>query len=399
MEFNEKMMERINNLRDTLNFIEPKKVPTFLLYTTWPFGYAGVKYKDVYDDPQTAAKYYTKFMDEIEIDISYFGGNRNTPIGAYKALGADLYEWAPDGVAITHRQTGEYFLGPEDYPMIVDDYEYVNNEYLVKKRFPIFNEPKEVVMKALKEAAEDVRKLQATNALAMEKVNEIGMITVLASGLHAAPSFVNPFNRIFDNLRGIPNALADLRRRPEQVIEACDAIMAVLAKGFTDDKEKIRKSFEGLPLVFGNTILHSEGFVADKWFDKFYFNNFKKYCEPYMECGAKYFVMGEGKFLRTLDRYQDLPKGSVWIQLDEDDPDEAFKVLGDYQTLCIGITYDVLKYGTEQQVKDTVKASIDKYAPGGGYVFMHNKCLLSPTDVNSDNVRTAYNYAAEYGRK
>ncbi len=39
------------NINDALNFIDPQKIPVGIELITWPFGYAGVTYKQVMNKP------------------------------------------------------------------------------------------------------------------------------------------------------------------------------------------------------------------------------------------------------------------------------------------------------------------------------------------------------------
>jgi len=210
-----------------------------------------------------------------------------------------------------------------------------------------------------------------------------------------APMFYSPFNTLFDNVRGIKDSLADLRRRPDKVKAAVDVIKANAGQSAVKPDDYLNRD----PVPLSMTIYHSECFLSEKQFDELYFQGFKEMALPYMEKGAKYFLKGEGKFLNTIDRYKELPKGSMVFMLDQDDPFEAYKHIGGYHTLASGITLDLLKSGTKQQCIDFVKKCFDTFAPGGGFIFLPNKPLLSANDVNVDNLLAVYQFANEYGKK
>jgi hypothetical protein len=46
-----------------------------------------------------------------------------------------------------------------------------------------------------------------------------------------------------------------------------------------------------------------------------------------------------------------------------------------------------------------VKKCYDTFAPGGGFVFAPPKSLVSPGDVNDENIIATYQFANEYGKK
>ena len=118
-----------------------------------------------------------------------------------------------------------------------------------------------------------------------------------------------------------------------------------------------------------------------------------------MEKGAKYFLKGEGAFLNTIERYKELPKGSMLILLDQDDPFEAYKLIGSHQTLAAGPNLDLLKAGTKQQCIDYTKKCFDTFAPGGGFIFCPPKSIVAPSDVTDENVVAVYEFANEYAKK
>ncbi|MDR2957526.1 MAG: hypothetical protein LBU61_05010, partial [Coriobacteriales bacterium] len=111
------------------------------------------------------------------------------------------------------------------------------------------------------------------------------------------------------------------------------------------------------------------------------------------------FLKGEGHFLNTIDRYRRFPKGSVVFMLDQDDPFEAYKAIGDWQSLATGITVDLLQIGSVQQCTDFVKRAFDTFAPGGGFIFMPNKPLLCADDAKTENLIAVYETANELSRQ
>lgn len=94
-----------------------------------------------------------------------------------------------------------------------------------------------------------------------------------------------------------------------------------------------------------------------------------------------------------------MPKGSMIFLLDEDDPFEVYKSIGDWATIGTGIDSSLMKFGTKQQCIDYVKKCVDTFAPGGGFWFMPSKPLLCDNDVKIENLRAVYETINEYGRK
>ena len=388
--------QRVQNLVDATSFREPDKVPVGIETIYWPFEYAGVKLADVVDDPLRLAETYTKYLDDIELDYYTMAMGPSHPIRAHEALGSLQYHLADDGTTIEHTQTKEQYMSADEYDQLIDDYRNFTRNVMTKRNYTAFQGSEAQAYEALKKAALAYKDHALATQLINQKVEEKQIVPLNPMGAtDLAPAYYAPFNALFDNLRGVKDALVDLRRRPEKVQAFLDMMAAQPGPPPLDPDAYLGKD----PIPAAWTIYHSECFLNNQQFDELYFQGFKKLALPYMEKGAKYFLKGEGLFLNTLDRFRELPKGSMIIILDQDDPFEAFKLIGDYHTLATGINMDLLKGGTKQQCLDYVKRCFDTFGPGGGFIFTPQKPLISAKDVNIDNLVAVYEFANEYGRK
>ncbi|MCL1913774.1 MAG: hypothetical protein FWG10_07855 [Eubacteriaceae bacterium] len=385
--------ERRQSFIDAISFNEPKKVPIGAEILMWPFSSHGGTYLDVMGNPDATVSAYTAFMDEVPLDYIAMGVGVSHSVTMHKILGSKAYTISSDGTTLQHMQSQLDFISVEDYQKVIDDlYGFMSEEW-IQKNYPALNVPdKAQAYASLKEAAIEYKKFVETNDRIREnvfgdrqKLNFYGPETVRYS---------SNLNTLFDNLRGIPNTLLDIRRRPEIVDAACQAIFASKAP-LPDPKDYIGKP----PLPLGSTVYHSECFLSPPLFDKYFFNDFRKLYMPYMEAGVKFFVKGEGHFLNTIDRYRSIPKGSCVFMLDEDDAFEVHKAIGDWQVIGAGITADLLRFGDVQKCKDYVSKCFDTFAPGGGFIFLQNKPLLCGGDASLDVLREVYQFADELSRK
>ena len=390
MNMEEVREERRQNLIDALCFREPKKVPIGAEVLSWPFAYAGVTYADVIDDPEAIAREYVKFLDVISLDYMW-GGGISQPLKAYHALGNYSYKIGSDGVVVVHLQPEIEFMGDDEYPeLIANPAEF--RKKLARRRFGVFQLPKAEAYEKLKEALIELDKWATANALISKYVyEEKGIVPIAGAPLR----FTSPLTMIFDRYRGMRDTLLDFRRRPEMLKEACSVMLEQMK---SDLKAFDPKDFTS-PYPLANTVYHVECFISPKQFDEYFFDPFMELMLPFMEAGLKFFVKGEGQFLNTIDRYRKLPRGAVVFMLDEDDPFEIYKAIGDWQSIGAGITADLLKMGTVEQCTDFVKKCFDTFAPGGGYIFMQNKPLLCASDAKIENLIAVYETANELSRK
>ena len=378
---------RIRNIIDATSFREPERVPIGTEIITWAFSYAGVTYKEVMDDPVRTAAAFTKIYDDVEVDCLYSPGI-SFPVKALQTLGVMHYTLSSDDTCLVNNQTIMKFMEAGEYPQMTADPRGFQVETFVRRNVPAFGLEKKEAYAKLVEALQAFKPFYLANQMIINNLVEDRQL--LPFGGSKLPNFEGPFSLLFNSLRGIRDSLVDLKRRPEAVREAVTAI-------WEQSKTKFRldpKDFTS-PYPFGRTSYHPECFLSPSWYDELYFSQFKEACLPFMEAGMKFYLKGEGRFLNTVDRFRQLPRGSMLICVDEDDPFEVHKAIGDWQSIAAGITIDLIQNGTKQQCIDYVRKSFDTFAPGGGFVFMINKPLLCPRDVKLENFFAVYETANE----
>ncbi|MCL1912715.1 MAG: hypothetical protein FWG10_02215 [Eubacteriaceae bacterium] len=384
--------QRKQNFVDAISFKEPKKVPVGAEVIMWPLTYRGGTYLDVIDDPDRTVEEYIAFLDDVPLDYIAMSPGISHSVRMHETLGSKSYVIARDGTTLQHAQGELSFIAAEEYPKIIDDLENFASDEWVKRNFPALNvDSPDEAYESLKKAASIFKVFTNTNRRITNNIfEERGILNLTDS---TSVRFGSNLNTLFDHLRGIPATLSDLRRRPELVDAACAAIKAT--KSFPYDV----KDYIGKPHPLGSATYHSECFLSPPLFDKYFFNDFRDACMPFMEAGVKFWIKGEGQFLNTLDRYRQLPQGSVVFMLDEDDPFEVHKQIGDWCSIGAGITADLLRMGSIEKCKDYVKKCFDTFAPGGGFIFLQNKPLLCGGDATPEVIRAVYELADELSRK
>ena len=398
--------QRCQNILDATNFVEPDKVPVGMDYLNWPYGYAGVHLDEVIHDPEANADAYCKFMNDIEFDFTMNPGYYFA-YDAYEALGSDAYLLTEDRCTVQHNQATHKFMDFEEYEILKKSYHYFSGEYYPKKVVPAFKKSRTEAYEALKKAAECVDRLELTKSLITRKcvyehqIVPLGMCPQVfgvsqeekdAYGLRDySQVYFAPVDVLFDTLRGMEDLFCDLIDDPDTVEEACAAIGKVMSMAPpVPDHE-----FKSKPFPFGFSIYHSASYLNAEMYDRFWFQGFKKAMLPAAEKGLKIYLKGEGAFLHTIERFKEFPKGSIIIQLDQDDPYEAYKRIGGHQVLCTGLNaVDLIAYN-KQECFDKIKRCFDTFAPGGGFMFYQNMPLFSPGDAKPEVVREVWEFANE----
>ena len=391
MDPKERFAQTEQNVLDLTNLKEPKKVPSTLnIEAGWGLMYAGVKWTDVEDDPETFARAYTKAYSEIPIDIG--GAPTRTSLRPAHALGNYMFVYTSDGGGIVHNQAADRYLGPEVYDEILVDRAGLMDRF-GRMNNPVFLGPREEAVEAVKNAAKaQLIANDTSNRIRKICTDELGMFSLLSFGAGGGYyyGYTSEFWTFYDRLRGPQMALSDLRRYPDKVRAACDFLYEQTKARMVYDEESMKQQ-----LPVGNTMFHPESYLSPQQFDEFYFSRFMEVMLPVMEAGKKVFLYGEGAFMKHIDRFRETPKSSMIIVLDQDDPFEAKKRVGDWCTLVAGPKAELLQLGTTQQIKDFVKRCFDELAPGGGYIFALGNGLIAAKDAPVSGIVTAYETAYE----
>ncbi len=411
---------RKKNILDATNFREPEKIPVGLDYLNWPYGYAGITLADVVNDPEKNAEVYCRFMDDIEFDYTMNSGFYE-PYDAFVALGSDAYELCDDQCTVQQRQAGHEFMTLEDYKILIQDFNYFSNEYFPKKHVPAFQKSKEEAYQMLRKAAECTDRCTRVSELIAEKaICDHQIIPLWGSGtptetvgksLQNLPErerriaeygmrmgsimYYAPIDYLFDRYRGMENVFYDLYDHEDLLEQACLSIEKTLKEMSPSLPEE---DYEERPFPMGATVFHAAPYLNPEKFEKYWFRGFKEQMLPLAEKGLKIYLKGEGSFLHLIERFKEFPKGSIVIQLDTDDPIEAHKLIGGYQTLSTGMRTVFLMNYDRQKCFDHIKRMFDALAPGGGFMFYQDMPLYSPGDAKPEVVREVWEFVNEIAR-
>ncbi len=380
--------ERLSNLLMTVDHKEPKHVPIGLDLVSWPTAYAGVRTDELVDYPEKMAENYVKVFNDIYCDCLLEPGV-TYPIRSLQALGGNSYIISSDGVTIQHIMQ-DCIMKEDEYDQLIADPNDFTLNVLTKRKYEKFNVPEKEAYEAAKKAAVAMKSHIYMNQLIEDKIdNEFGLIR-----LWGKFSPYHPFDFLFDGLRGMKGTLVDIRRHPQKVVAALEALyentIANSLPNFDD--------FKGKAWPFAKTGFHGVPYIGMKDFERLWWDFFVKMFQPYIDAGVKVFLKAEGQAGYCFDKFKDLPKTSMIIQPEKDDIFDLYKRIGDTVTIAGGIKSSLLKYGTKQECIDYTKKAFDTFAPGGGFIFMQDTPLLSGNDVNIENLFAVYEFAKEYGK-
>lgn len=207
-------------------------------------------------------------------------------------------------------------------------------------------------------------------------------------GLFKAPpgsggSLPVPFDVLADTNRGFSNIVKDIKRMPEKVLEACEALEPY-AMWVGNRSKPGPLSANGIPG-------HMAPYLNNRDFEKFYWPSFEKLIHLQAARGQKTNIFAEQNWERFLDYLQELPMGTR-MYMEFGDPKKFKDKLGKKMALGGFYPISLLKTGTKEQCVDKLKELLDILMPGGNYFFRFDKSALRLGDLNIENYTAVMDY-------
>lgn len=373
--------ERATRLRKAIELKEPDRVPV-QLGADFLAGYLNdVSFEDMMYNEEKALEAYRNYLETFDPDI-----NPVLPLPSGRMLdmlGYELYNWPGDGL-----DPDQPYQADEDQYMTSDEYDELiaNPEaFLLKKYFPkVFSEleglenlpqalgatelpfvgpmmmpfgtpPVQNALETLMEAGEEALRWQ----------EEVGSITAEANAKGFPTGWGGfskaPFDVVADTIRGTHDTMVDMRRRPEKLKEASEALVPEMVKMGVGAARA-----SGTPqMIF---VLHkgADSFISKEDYKEFYWPTLKKTAEGIMEQGIVPWFFAEGSYEERLEIVaNDHPDGPVVWYFDKTDMNLAKEYLGDKAAIAGNVPTDIIKTADVQKVRDYCEKLIADVGPEG----------------------------------
>ncbi|WKY45146.1 uroporphyrinogen decarboxylase family protein [Eubacteriaceae bacterium ES2] len=374
--------ERILRMSNAVEHKKNDKVPMLNLMETWALSYNKVSINDALEDPELEFSSYAKVFEEFKTDAA-LGIGLSSPIKFNNALGGSIMN-TDTGTMQVHTSQSEIMKVDEYDEFIKDPMKFITNVILPRK-IEIFKSGTldEKFGKMGAAIGEMAKYGQQAGGYKVRLKEEYGFPALYGT----AP--LMPGDYFLDYLRDFKGTMADVKRCPDKLAEACMAmvepcIKSTMAMNYQPSNESYLSLF-----------LHLPQFLRPKEFEKIYWPSFKAYIEFFASRGYKFLIMFEKNWSHLYDYLKELPTNCILGLFEEDDLVAAKKAIGD--TICIGggIKTNDLYFKTPEQCVDKVKKVLDDVAGDGGFVLTTDKSLLSPTDAKPENYKAVTEYLAE----
>ncbi|HHX75126.1 MAG TPA: uroporphyrinogen decarboxylase, partial [Firmicutes bacterium] len=284
---------------------------------------------------------------------------------------------------------------PETVGMDVEDYDYLIEkpydcllERVIPRQYKALNPEDPVSMalaltKSYMGYAHDNQELAPVFAELVEKYGYYPGPPPGSNGFTATP-----FDFLADQLRGFRNISMDIRRMPEKVLEACEALYPIVLK----------RGMPANPSNYGAVAmpLHMPTYMREKDFEKLYWPTFKRQLDEYASYGVHASIFCEDNWMRYLDYLYELPTDTI-IMFEYGDPKLIKEKLGKKHIIVGMFPLVMLRTHTKAECVDHCKRMLDALAPGGKYRFALDKGPVSINDINLENYIAVAETVRDYG--
>lgn len=377
--------KKLSIYQTVLNHQEPDYVPNVVLNSGGGLFYAGKTLFDVAGDFEAHTKALTSFMDEMWVDVNFMTGISTTPKISETFPTAEN-RLAKDGT-LTHLQTPH--MKPDEYDQLIADPKGYIANVLLPRKYPDLYADREKAKNALKIYAEELL------CQVMPQMNHTNQYMAETYGVPSVTTQTcvldTPLDHLFDYFRGFRGTLTDLRRHPDKVRAALDAIWEYRWA------DVVSKPYDAASGIAGQPC-HIPAYLSPKQYKELYWPYEKKLIDWVTASGGKVGMILEGRWENILDCFLEIPKDSVILFVDDDDFLKVHEKLGHHQILCGGLKAADTRLKKFEDIKDDIKRVIDTCAPGGGFMFCTDKAWIAPGDVNHTLIE-CFNFAHEYSSK
>jgi hypothetical protein len=389
---------------------KPDRIPVVLPVDAWPAYIAGTDLITVINDYDKARQAWREFYDKFDMDIAVSPGMA-LPAKIYSLMDYKLYSWPghglPPNASSIQFVEGEYMKDDEYDLLIRDPSDFWMRTYIPRvfgafESWKYLNPLTSIIeMPAawfmpythpdLQAAAQRLIDIGRELSVWSKMTGEFDQWTQQSGYPLRKMVFCKaPFDTIGDTLRGTKGIIMDMFRRPEQLLEAIDAVADFTIRQTIAAANASRAHSARYPLHKG-----SDGFMSPKQFEKFYWPSLKKVVDALAKEGIRSELFAEGTYDSRLESVNEFPKGVVGWAFDKTDMAKAKRILG--KTCCISgnVPSSLMVTGGPEEVKEYCRKVIEVCAPGGGFILTGG---ASVSCGNPDNLHAMMEAAKEYGK-
>jgi len=398
--------EREKRVRDSIYLKQPDRIPLFVFAD--PSAHYGLPHSAAWYEPAVWREAFIREALDFEPDMT--SGTFTSAGEALAALDVKNRLWPGGPLPPDYEMqfVESEFMKEDEYDLFLSD----PTDFLIRRYLPrmygslaplaklpslslmtniemlteLFISPDfKKVARALARAGTEMKKYR----LAMGNLQEDLALLGFPAFSHSGGVGVAPFDVLSSFFRGMKGSMLDMYRQPDNVIKACEAILArrIATALPADPKARGNPKRVLMPLWRGD-----KSFMSKAHFDKFYWPTLKKTMLAAIKLGYVPMPVFEAHFGDRLECMLELPKGKAVAVVEYMDVVQAKEILGGH-TCIIGNVPKSLRYKSPGEVLSYYKDLIRKCGNGGGIMLNISLPYNTPMEKLKEMVGTIKEYA------
>ncbi|MBQ0014191.1 MAG: hypothetical protein KBS82_02560 [Oscillospiraceae bacterium] len=379
--------EKRDRLKTAMNKGTPDRVPVFPIMDQYAVLVNDINLIDAYTKNPFLPALAVKKMYERGVYLDGIYGTSNMiPFDAIAKLGEGVYTLQEKGI-MTKGSAG-VTMSPEEYPdLIKDPFDFLLSTAMPRKFDHIQSMSREEYAKTLRTVLLLTGAFEIYDKTTIQIIEKYYQTPVVAKACMMIPQCI-----ILDYLRDFAGISRDIRRQPEDVLAASNAMLDVILPALIPQGKPGKDGFSNVFIP-----LHLPTFLRPDDYKNYYQPTFKYVTQYLLDKGYNVVYFMEADWTPYLDYLQELPDGNITCIFEVGDLVEIKKKVGNKVTVMGGMTTELLKTGTIQQNVDRAKWCLDNLAPGGNYIYGTDINLVYKDDAKIENLIAATQYVHEYG--
>lgn len=379
--------EKRDRLKTAMNKGTPDRVPVFPIMDQYAVLANDINLIDAYTkNPFLPALAVQKMYERGVYLDGIYGTSNMIPFDAIKKMGEGVYTLQEKGI-MTKGSAG-VTMSPEEYPeLIKDPYDFLLSTAMPRKFDLLQAMSREEVAKTLRAVLLLTGVFEIYDKTSIQIIEKFYQTPVVAKACMMIPQCI-----ILDYLRDFAGISRDIRRQPEDVLAASNAMLDVILPALVPQGKPGKDGFSNVFIP-----LHLPTFLRPDDYKNYYQPTFKYVTQYLLDKGYNVVYFMEADWTPYLDYLQELPDGNITCIFEIGDLVEIKKKVGNKVTVMGGMTTELLKTGTIQQNVDRAKWCLDNLAPGGNYIYGTDINLVYKDDAKIENLVAATQYVHEYG--
>ena len=361
--------EKIQNCFECKPIKDRSEIPVFPMLISYPGIFAGITQKEMIDSPK-------KWMEALQTTYEHFG---YPDLSMGLPLGDVIFaEGLPANRPGYELPDNDQFQLIEKQNMDHDDYREIiakgwapwYNRYMCRIQNPPFRSNLKLTLRWIKLGMNGGNVTKFLRGLGVEPI----------SGVAGMP--------LFDGLsliRSFTEFIMDLYEEPDLVKEVLDKenegmIRSILKNA---DRTKVKR----IQLFAMRTDANS---ISPSIFDEFCYPYLKEYVKAFHAAGYRTVMHADGNWAPMLDRFLDLPKGSIHFEFDGlTDMFKARDILDGHHSFRGDVPATMLAFGTADEVSEYCEKLVTGIGMKGGFV-LSSGCEI-PMNCKPENLMAMMN--------